>query len=278
MKKIVLCLLMMLPMAVMGQSNKDIESAAQEMKMLLDSIRPERKVFFMEIMESIILAGVDSLKQEGMFNQALETCDSLSVQIKKIFGMEPSAQLYLTKAVLLQYMEEHSLAIATIQEYFDTHKDSIDEKRIPILYSIQGNSYRNLGDYREAIGSYEKYSMSSKKIGKLENQADAFCNMAYCYTKIGKYVLARTCYGKGLQAYLDYFGVKRYMLLKGANNEKDSYKRTVLAVFANHLYNMAIFEQDFGSKTDKKEYLLMSAHCGNVLAKEEYKRIYGRYY
>ncbi len=74
---------MMLPMAVMGQSNKDIESAAQEMKMLLDSIRPERKVFFMEIMESIILAGVDSLEQEGMYIQALETCDSLSVQIKK---------------------------------------------------------------------------------------------------------------------------------------------------------------------------------------------------
>ena len=83
MKKIVLFLMMMMPMAVMGQSNKDIESAAQEMKMLLDSIKPERKVFFMEIMESIILTGVDSLKQEGMYNQALETCDSLSVQIKK---------------------------------------------------------------------------------------------------------------------------------------------------------------------------------------------------
>jgi tetratricopeptide (TPR) repeat protein len=277
MKKIVLFLMMMLPMAVMGQSNKDIESAAQEMKMLLDSIRPERKVFFMEFMESIILAGVDSLEQEGMFNQALETCDSLSVQIKKMFGMAPSAQLYLEKAHLLQKMEEYNLAIATIQEYFDTHKDSIDEKRVPLLYHIQGNSYRNLGDYREAIGSYEKYSMSSKKIGKLENQAISFCDMAYCYTKIGKYVLARTCYEKGLQVYLDYFGVKRYMLLKGAYNEKDSYRRKVLAVFANHLFEMAVFEQEFGSKTDKKEYLLMSAHCGNVLAKEEYKRIYGRY-
>jgi len=117
-----------------------------------------------------------------------------------------------------------------------------------------------------------------QKIGKLENQAISFCDMAYCYTKIGKYILARTCYEKGLQAYLDYFGVKRYMLLKGAYNEKDSYKRTVLAVFASHLYDMATFEQDFGSKTDKKEYLLMSAHCGKVLAKEEYKRIYGRYY
>ena len=45
----------------------------------------------------------------------------------------------------------------------------------------------------------------------------------------------------------------------------------------NIQYAMAVFEQDIDDKVASKEYLLMSAHCGNSMAISEYKRIYGNY-
>jgi hypothetical protein len=93
---------------------------------------------------------------------------------------------------------------------------------------------------------------------------------------MGKLSAASSFYEKGLMKFLQYFNTTKRQLLQSDLKVDDSYKESVMDVFAAHLYKMAIYEQDYGDRLASKEYLLMSAHCGNSTAISEYQRIYGR--
>lgn len=142
---------------------------------------------------------------------------------------------------------------------------------------MQGMAYKNLEDYLNAIRSYENAFTHYTIINDLGSQGDALCSIAYSYDKAGKSFTASSFYQKGFAKFLQYFNISRKQLLRNDLKLDDSYNIKVMHLFGSHLFNMAVFEQDNGDKSASREYLLMSAHCGNTLARKEYQRIYGRY-
>ena len=67
----------------------------------------------------------------------------------------------------------------------------------------------------------------------------------------------------------------RAALLKTDYKLTDETKKYALEAFSGHLIYMALLEQENGNRSAMKDYLLMSVHCGNQLAKKEYNRIFG---
>ncbi len=251
-----------------------IEDAKSTWSESVDTMSQETKQLMVNLLEYTMTSAIDSMVNEGMYTKALEMLDTMQANWKKITGMDFSERMYLTKGNLLQHLEEWEDLAAMIQECTTVHKESLDERIAPILYSLQGNAYRNLEKYRQAIGAYESSSFYYKKKGDIGSQGDIFCSMALCYTKLEKYSMATSFYEKGLQKFLEYFETSRASLLRSELKVKDEYKQTLLGVFGCHLYNMALFQQDYGTRDAMREYLLMSAHCGHDGAKSEYKRIF----
>ena len=93
---------------------------------------------------------------------------------------------------------------------------------------------------------------------------------------MGKHLLASNFYKKGISKYFLYFNTTKKQLLQSSLIVDDPDKEAEVGLFSLHLFNMAVNEQDYGDRLASKEYLLMSAHCGNSKAKSEYERIYGR--
>lgn len=251
------------------------EEVAGKVQQATDSLTIEQKVLAISLAEQIMLSAVDSVMNEGMYMQALEMLDSIQVNWKKITDMEPSARMYLMKGQILMSLEEWEELVQTTTECISVHKDDIQDKVAAIIFSMQGSAYRNLENYKSAIRSYEYGLSYYNKSGDLGSQGDMMCSMANCYVQIGKTSMASSFYEKGFAKFLDYFGTTRSALLKGKFYVQDTYMKSVLGVFSSHLMGMAVHEQNCGDRVASKEFLRMSANCGNSHAQSEYERIYG---
>lgn len=257
-----------------GQNNQS-NDVSTDFQQLTDSLSEDQKELLFTLAEDFMLSAVDSVMNEGMYMQALDLLDSVQVNWKKVTGMEPSAKMYLRKGNILMSLEEWSELIKTTEECINIHKEDIQDRVAAIIYSMQGSAYRNIENYKSAIRSYEYAISRYNRVGDIGSQGDMMCSMAYCYDHIGKQSMASTFYEKGFNKFIEYFNTTRSTLLRGNFNVSDPYKQTVLGVFSSHLYGMAVHEQDCGDRLSSKEYLKMSANCGNSQAKSEYNRIYG---
>jgi len=274
MKRFIVLLVATMTMAVSFAQSASKAEAIKEIRSVTDSLSEEQKTALFELTEAVMIAGVDSVMGEGRFMQALELIDSIQANWKQLTGREPSPRMYLTKCNILMHLEEWRDLIRTTEECFSVHKSDITDRIAAIMNSMQGNAHRNLEEYREAIRSYEEGAYYYTRTEDIGSQGDMLCNMANCYGKLGKHTMASSFYEKGINKFLEYFGTTRSALLRSNFYVKDSYKQTVLGVFAAHLFSLAVYEQDYGSRLSSKEYLLMSAHCGDTTAKSEYQRIY----
>ena len=271
MKRILFVLFAFLTMTTSAQN-------IEQDKFIPDTLSQELKEIMYSYTEELIVKKVDSIANEGMYMQALEVMDSLQVIWKNITGKEPSPRMYISKGQIYSRMEERQSVVDATIECVNNNKDTMQGRVAALVFSMQGSGYRNLEEYHKAIRSYERALGYYSEIGDLGSQGDMLCSIAYSYNKQGKTFATSSFYEKGLSRFLEYFNVTKKQLLK--SNLKvvdDTYKEAVLNMFGTHLYAMAVFEQDIDDKVASKEYLLMSAHCGNSMAISEYKRIYGNY-
>ena len=263
-----------------GYAQKTVQEEAKEnFPALTDSFTEGQKDFaniFMEYMEYVSVSAIDSIKNEGRYMQALDKIDSLQVKWEALTGSPLPWRVYLSKVEIQMSLEEWKDAIATVEECFIIHKDDIPDWGVSMLYEDLGRGYLNLKEYREAIRSYENVINYYIDLDELDSLGDIYCSIAYCYKRLGKYNLANSFYKKGLDKYLNYFGTTSPVLLKSNFHVQDSYKQTNLNLFALHLYDMAVLQHEYGNRSASKEYLIMSAHCGNEDARREYLRRYGR--
>ena len=276
MKRFILLLMACITMACGFAQNRSKAEAVKSMREVTDSLTDEQRDALFMLTEEIMLAGVDSIMNTGMFMKALDLIDSIQVNWKSFTGREPSPRMYISKGNILMHLEEWGELVKTTEECLSIHKEDITDRIAALMYSMQGSAYRNLKEYQKAIRSYEEGAYYYTKIEDSGSQGDMLCSMAKCYGELGKYTMASSFYEKGFNKFLEYFGTTRSALLRSNFYVNDSYKNTVLGVFAAHLFSMAVFEQDYGSRLDSKDYLLMSAHCGDSSARSEYQRIYGR--
>ncbi|MBQ5980767.1 MAG: tetratricopeptide repeat protein [Prevotella sp.] len=265
MKKIVFFILMMLPMVVSGQS--------QDLRQELDSLPSEQRELALYFAEKALGSMIDSLETEGRYTQALEVVDSIVYRWETNLKQSAPAMFYIRKLSILQHIEEWDDIITTADKCLEVHKFNLTEGQNALTYSVRGNAYRNTGKYRQAIKSYENaLRFYSDNIG---DQANMLCNMATCYQKLQKLSTAQGLYEEGLNKFLEYFNTTRSYLLRNNISVSESYKKAVLGVFSAQLVQMAIYEQEYGSRSAMKEYLLMAVHCGSDYARREYDRIFG---
>lgn len=275
MKRIILLLMVTFTMTCGFAQNRNETETMKKVREITDSLTAEQKDALFALAENVFLSGVDSIMNTGMFMKALDLMDSVQVNWKNVTGREPSPRMYRTKGLILMNLEEWAELVKTTEECLSVHKTGINDKESAILYSMQGTAYRNLKEYQKAIRSYEEGSFYYTRVGDSGSQGDMLCSMAKCYMDLGKYMMASSFYEKGFNKFLEYFDTTRSALLRNNFYINDPYKKTVLELFASHLYGMALFQQDYGSRLESKDYLLMSAHCGSMSAKSEYQRIYG---
>lgn len=276
MKRFVLLLMACMTMACGFAQNRSRAEVVKEMREVTDSLTDEQKDVLFMLTEEMMLTGVDSIMNTGMFLKALDMIDSIQVYWKSFTGREPSPRMYVSKVNILMHLEEWVELVKTTEECLSVHKEDITDRIAAFMYRNQGCAYTELKEYQKAIRSFEEGAYYHTKMEETGNQGDMLCCMAKCYMELGKYTMASSFYEKGFNKFLEYFGTTRLALLRNNFSVRDSYKNAVLGVFAAHLFSMAVYEQDYGSKYDSKDYLLMSAHCGNPSARSEYQRIYGR--
>lgn len=264
MKKIVFLFLMMLPVAVSGQN--------QNLKQGLDSLSSEQRELALYLAENVLVSMIDSLETEGRYTQAIEAIDSIVYKWETVLEQAAPAQFYIEKLCILQHIEEWDEIIKTADKCLEVHEFNLTEGQKGLTYSVRGDAYRNNEEFRQAIKSYENALRFYNNNG---DQANMLCNMASCYKEIGKLSTAQRLYDDGLKKFLEYFNTSRSYLLRNNIRVDDSYKKAVLGVFGAQLIQMAIYEQEYGSRSAMKEYLLMAVHCGSDFAKREYDRIFG---
>ncbi len=276
MKRILLLCITSFVIAFANAQSDDKVSVKEKIDALTDTLTAEQKDVMYQLIEKIMIQKVDSAIEEGRFMNALEIIDSLRSNWKYITGREVSPMIYLNKNIILMNLEEWEEVNENTSECFSVHKANLSDNIAAILRYSQGLAYSNLNQYKEAIGAYEKAMAYYTKLADLGSQGDQLCSMANCYVKLNKQLMASDLYKKGVEKYLDYFGTTRSQLLKERFTVTDSYKKTVLRTFAAHLIGIAVLEEEKGNRTASKDYLLMSAHCGNETALSEYQRIYGK--
>lgn len=248
---------------------------AEKNQLLPDSLTQEQREVILYFTEKIALNVVDSVIEEGMYMNALEMLDSIQANWKRVTGSEPSPQMFFKKAYIYMSLEEWRKMAETTSECLNIHKTIMTDREFSILYNMQGNAYRNLVEYNKAIMAYENAVGYYAKLGEVGNQGDALCNIAYCYDMLGKNYVASSFYEKGFSKFFEYFKINKKQLLQSELKIDNSSMENLRGLFGVHLFAMAILEQNKGDKLASKEYLLMSAHCGNDAATSEYQRIYG---
>ena len=280
-KKIVFLILLMLSLATFGQT-PSFDDTWNKLDSLTASMPEEARAATFSVLEDYFLDAADSLRNEGMYSSASEILAQLETKWKKVTGKDLSARFYVSLAQIHLELEDWNDAVETVDRYlkiYESQPDSFDKLEdgayLKIFYNIKGMSLKNLEEWRKAIATYENANHYYAKSNDLGSQGGCLCNMAYCYTKLEKNNIARDLYEKGFQKYLDYFGTTRTALLKTNLKVEDKMKKLSLDVFSENLIEMAVFEQDNGNRNAMKDYLLMSVHCGNQLAKKEYDRIFG---
>lgn len=266
MKKIVLFILLMLPVAVMGQN--------QNLRQELDSLPQEQRELALSLAENVLVYMIDSLETAGRYTQALEAIDSVVYKWETVLEQAAPAQFYIEKLCILQKIEEWEDVVKTADKFLEVHKTDLTEGHKALTYSIQGSAFRSIRMYRQAIKCYENALRFYNNNG---DQANILCSMASCYKEIDKLSTAQRLFEDGLKKFLEYFNVTYSYLLTHTIKVSDNYKQAVLGVFAAQLMQMAIYEQEYGSRSAMKEYLLMAVHCGSDYAKREYDRIFGDY-
>lgn len=259
-----------------GQSNEDGQSVketlSEENQQTVDSISDV-------IVEGAMMLIVDSLRDSGMYMSALKLVDHV-MDSKREKGGNPTIRMYISKGQILMHFEEWESLIETCDECLLLYKNDTNvlvDLWLPFIYKMKGDGCKYAKVYKDAIVSYENalvYYLENKRV---DNQADVYYCMAFCYDQLGKKTIASSFYDKGLEKYLEYFNVSRTGLLKSRIEETDDIRKPNLDLFSCYLYNMAVREQDMGNRRASQEYLLMSAHCGNEKAISEYNRIYRRY-
>lgn len=257
-----------------------VAATAQDVKqnqILNDSLSQWEKEFGIILAEQFIVDEIDSIISEGMYMQALERLDSLQVKWSSISGRGPTLMMNILRGQIYMGMEEWQQLIYTTIECINNNKGELTDKAAALVYNMQGTAYKNLEDYANAIRSYENAFSHYSKINDQGSQGEMLCNIAYSYDKKGKPSTASSFYQRGFSKFLQYFNISKKQLLRSDLKVDDTYRKKVMNVFGCHLFNMAVFEQDNGDKSASKEFLIMSAHCGNTIAKKEYQRIYGRY-
>lgn len=278
MKRIILlCLMVVTILNASAQNNKHLttDEARVVVQQMTDTMSVEQKTAFFSLAEDVLMLSVDSIVKEGMYLNALEMLDSVQVNWKYLTGMEPSSRMYLKKQQILSALECWQDLINTTKEHLSIHKEDITDGVAAITYSMQGCGFRNIENYQAAIRSYEYSKSRYDKLDDMGGQGDMMCSMALCYHLMKKHTMASTFYEKGLALYLKYFKTTRSALLKGPFVVNDNFKSLHLDLFACHLVNMAIHEQDIGDRIASQEYLKMAVNCGSTFAKSEYLRIYG---
>ncbi len=275
--KNILLVMLFLSSTMTSFAQATVDDARNQLNHVIDSLEvsPEGKDFAFAVAEMILLHRVDSVIEEGRYLQALTVLDSIQVYWKKLTDKDPSVSMYARKGTILMTLEEWQPLLTMCDECLRIHKESLTNKEGGLVYSMQGYAYRNIEKYLEAVKSYESAILYYTKDDNIGSVADMTCNMAYCYGKLSKYSTTSNLYEKGIAKFLEYYNITRSRLLAGEFKVADSYKKSVLGVFSAHLLDFAIFEEKIGNKQASKEYLLMSAHCGNDIAKREYQRIYG---
>ena len=265
MKKIVLFLLMMLPVVVSGQN--------QDLRQELDSLPSEQRELALYFAEKALGSMIDSLETEGRYTQALEVVDSIVYRWETNLKQSAPAMFYIRKLSILQHIEEWNDIITTADKCLEVHRFNLTEGQNALIYSLQGNAYQYIEKYRQAISSYENaLHFYGNNIG---DQANMLCNMAVCYKKLEKFSTSERLFEDGLRKFLEYFKTTRSYLLRNDIKVNDRYEKAVLGVFSAQLVQMAIYEQEYGSRSAMKEYLLMAVHCGSDYARREYDRIFG---
>lgn len=221
---------------------------------------------------------VDSLKNEGLYMQALQTADNFINYWKNVAMKPVPIRVYMSKVLVLMKLEEWDSMIKTCDESITAQEkaaDVLDGWMLPDVYEAKASACKHSGKYKDAIIAYE----NALPVFTRENKSYRICSilteLGECYDKLGKQVLASSFYEKGLNKYLECFGVSRARLLKERYDVKDPRLKSEFELFAMFLYKMAVREQDQEDRSASREYLLMSAHCGFDLAIREYKRIYG---
>ncbi len=269
MKQLFFTLFTLLSISASAQNTQNQEA--------LDTLSQEQKEIAISLAEQFILHTVDSIMEEGMYMQALDALDSIQTNWKKITGKGPFPLLYMKKGHIYMCLEEWQQLIDTTNECIKYNKETMSDRSAAILYNMQGIGYRNLEDYKNAIRSFEFAVSYYSKVGDCGSQGDMLCGIAYSYYKMGKPSAASSFYEKGFIKFLQYFNITKKQLLQSNLKVDDSSKESLMGLFGSHLYDMAIYKQDNGDRLASKDYLLMSAHCGNSLARSEYQRLYGRY-
>ena len=229
--------------------------------------------------EQVVVVVVDSLLEEGMYMQAIELLDGSMVKwAKDTGGLPVPPMIYLKRLQINRYMEEWQQVIndadsciASINYYQDPKYRSM----AALVYKSQGDGYRYIEDYKNAIRPYENAVGLYKVLGELIDQGDALCSIANCYDLLGKTNTAAKFYENGLSKYLQGFDISEKRLLQKDLVSADENKQNDINLFGLHLLRMAVFEEERGNKMKSKDYLLMSAHCGLDVARSEYQRLYG---
>ena len=217
-----------------------------------------------------------------MYSSASEILAQLETNWKKVTGKNLSARFYASLAQIHLELEEWNDVVETVDKYlkiYESQPDSFDKlvdgAYLKIFFNMKGISLKSLEEWRAAIATYESANHYYAQSDDSGGQGECLCNMALCYTKLEKNIIAKGLYEKGFQKYLDFFGTTRAALLKTDYKLTDETKKYALEAFSGHLIYMALLEQENGNRSAMKDYLLISVHCGNQLAKKEYNRIFG---
>jgi tetratricopeptide (TPR) repeat protein len=281
MKKFLILLLALMPFVGVAQEPEQPQSRqdtpSKEDEELINYFAGLSQEQREELLESSIVFVVDSLLEEGMYMQAMEGLDNVVVGWKKT-GKPAPPMIYLKRLQINRYMEEWQQVIndadsciASINYYQDPKYRSM----AALVYKSQGDGYRYIEDYKNAIRPYENAVGLYKELGVLIDQADALCSIANCYDLLDKTNTAAKFYENGLSKYLQAFGISEKRLLQQDLVSADESKQNDINVFGLHLLRMAILEEKRGNNMKSKDYLLMSAHCGLDVSRSEYQRLYG---
>ncbi len=106
MKRFILLLMVTFTMACGFAQSRSKAEAVKSMREMTDSLTDEQRDALFMLTEEMMLAGVDSIMNTGMFMKALDLIDSIQVNWKSFTGREPSPRMYISKGNILMHLEE----------------------------------------------------------------------------------------------------------------------------------------------------------------------------
>lgn len=221
---------------------------------------------------------IDSLKEIGAYYRILDITEQIESSWEKYPNSYAPIELYLQKGCVLMDLEDWNGLSASMEKAITIYQDNEEYRpAVRLLYDMAGMAKRMLEDYTKAIRNYELELLLCEE-NDLGNQGNSLCNLAICYYNLEKYSIAQTFFDKGFEKYFTLFDTTKKKLLKKKCIAKNELQRIHIGVFGAMLMQRAILAETLKDDVNKHDYILMSANCGDETAKEEYNRIYKRYY